>query len=260
MSQSKWLIKPHPKPNADLRIICFPYAGGSASTYISWSKLLPNNVELIAVQPPGRSSRMFEPCFTEMSMLVNDFLRIMPSIIDKPYILIGHSLGSRVAFELMLQCQRQGIQTPVHFIASGSRGPHIKPRKKPIHHLPEKEFILELEELNGTPMEILKNKELITLCLPLLRADFQLAENYLFTSDVSFECRVTVFGGQSDSEITITDLSSWEIFFTGLAETKLFAGDHFFIESNKRDVIKEVNTIIQLELVKLASKHTMVKA
>ena len=75
----------------------------------------------------------------------------------------GHSLGSRVAFELTSNCQRTGRDLPVHFIASGSRGPHMPPREKPLHHLPDSEFVSELKDLNGTPKEILDNKELMEL-------------------------------------------------------------------------------------------------
>ncbi|MBA6257660.1 MULTISPECIES: hypothetical protein [unclassified Colwellia] len=42
-----------------------------------------------------------------------------------------------------------GLRLPSHFIASGSSGPHIPSRRKPIYKLPEKEFIAEIEGING---------------------------------------------------------------------------------------------------------------
>jgi surfactin synthase thioesterase subunit len=44
--------------------------------------------------------------------------------------------------------------------------------------LPEREFVEELPRLNGTPAEVLAGSELLDLMLPVLRADFEMAETY----------------------------------------------------------------------------------
>lgn len=243
MSQANWFLRPQPKPNANLRLICFPYAGGSASTYISWANHLPENVELIAVQPPGRSTRMFEPPYDEMSPLVDSLLVPFSNILDRPYIIYGHSLGSRVAFELMVQCQKAGLRLPAHFIASGSRAPFIPVREKQIYNLPELEFFSELEKLNGTPKEVLQNEELMKLCLPLLRADFKLADTYC-SPKTKINSPVTVLGGSNDEGISHDDLQSWEQLFNNSADVHIIPGDHFFVESNKSQVLQKVNQII----------------
>ena len=58
MTESKWL--PYYKPLADpkLRLFAFHWAGGSASSYngVAW-QALPDGVELLAVQLPGREKR-----------------------------------------------------------------------------------------------------------------------------------------------------------------------------------------------------------
>jgi surfactin synthase thioesterase subunit len=53
-----------------MRLICLPYAGGSAATYISWARSLPAEVELIALQPPGRGSRMAEMPHAQCAVLL----------------------------------------------------------------------------------------------------------------------------------------------------------------------------------------------
>ena len=86
MPYQDWFLRPKIRPKADLRLICFPYAGGNAATYIPWQDLLPNNVELIAIQLPGRANRMFEPPITNMKCLVNELLTVISSLDDKPYL------------------------------------------------------------------------------------------------------------------------------------------------------------------------------
>ncbi|RJY06188.1 hypothetical protein D5R81_18000 [Parashewanella spongiae] len=59
-SQEKWLISSGNTRSPDVRLFCFLYAGGNASTYLKWHELLPINWQLNIIQPPGRSSRVFE--------------------------------------------------------------------------------------------------------------------------------------------------------------------------------------------------------
>ncbi|MFT6195460.1 MAG: surfactin synthase thioesterase subunit [Cognaticolwellia sp.] len=245
MSQNKWFVIPKPNPTAKLRFFCFPYAGGSAATYIGWVNQLPENVEMVIVQPPGRGSRMFEPLYTQMDTLVSELACLIPSYLNKPFIFYGHSLGSRVAFELMNQLKKRQLPIPIHFIASGSKGPHNVSSKKPVYQLPESEFINELKQLSGTPIAVLENSELMELFLPLLRADFEIAYTYSYIGCAIFECPITVLGGDNDIEITHEHLASWEHFFKGKADVHLIVGNHFFIDSNKEAVLVHVNKVLE---------------
>ena len=120
MNNSKWFVKPRPVQNPKLRLFCFPYAGGNAATFIPWKNYLPSWFELVAVHPPGRSNRMFEAPYHDMDALVADLLSHFRQLVDTPFIFFGHSLGSRVAYELAKRCQMAGLPLPQHFIASGS--------------------------------------------------------------------------------------------------------------------------------------------
>ena len=48
----------------------------------------------------------------------------------------------------------------------------------PIYYLDDEGFIEGLRRYEGTPKEILDNKELISIFLPTLRADFVIDEDY----------------------------------------------------------------------------------
>jgi len=255
--KNKWFVIPKPNINAELKLICFPYAGGSASTFLPWLKRLPDNVELIIIQAPGRGMRMGELPYSNMEALIGDLIKIIPNILNKPYILFGHSLGSRIAFELMHQLQTLTHDLPQHFIASGSRGPHYKCMKEPIYHLPHDEFIEELKSLNGTPHAVLENKELMELFLPLLKADFEIADRYCYTGKARFNCPISVFGGEDDVDICISKLNSWGDFFETDADVHLFPDNHFFIDSQSKIVQQKVNDIIKNCLTKLTLQRAV---
>jgi medium-chain acyl-[acyl-carrier-protein] hydrolase len=242
MKNCKWFIVPKPNPNAEIKLFCFPYAGGSSYTFQSWPQHISRNIEVVIIQPPGRGSRMFEPLYFDMNSLVNDLIQVFPEQLNKPYILFGHSLGSRVAFEILSQLSKIGCRLPIHFIASGSGGPHLMPDKDSIYHLPDKDFIAELKILNGTPKSILENKELMDLFLPLLKADFEIADNYCYSANNIFHCPITIFGGESDIEVSLLELTSWGDFFTKKTNVKMVPGNHFFID-NKDVFLPKLNEV-----------------
>ena len=55
----KWLIAPRPNPDAKARLFCFPYAGGGAGIVpVLGATVSTNSVEVVAVEPPGRGTRI----------------------------------------------------------------------------------------------------------------------------------------------------------------------------------------------------------
>lgn len=131
-----WFVIPKPNPKSTLTLICFPYAGGSAQVFMQWVASLPSNVELVIIQAPGRGARICESPYSNMNCLIKELIKFGPLLLDKPYILFGHILGSRIAFEIMRKIKKLGSPLPKHFIASGSRGPNFQSIKKSVYNLP----------------------------------------------------------------------------------------------------------------------------
>lgn len=243
MNIKSCFVIPKPNPKADLKLICFPYAGGSPHVFVPWVNELSPSVELVIMQAPGRGNRLFEQSHTNMDSLISELIKEIGPHLSKPYVYFGHSLGSRVAFELMMQTKKHGYALPKHFIASGSRGPDQKCMKETIFNLPYDEFIKKLINLNGTPHEVLKNRELMELLLPSLRADFEIAETYCYKGSEKFDCPISVFGGKEDT-ITLESLNQWSEFFSQPANIIQMLGGHFFIDSHRELVLRQVNQIL----------------
>ena len=245
MFNNDWFVRPKEFAVPQLRLICFSYAGGNASTYVPWAEQLPDNVELVAVQLPGRANRMIEPPLTDMPSVMEAIQKVLPPLLDVPYVLFGHSLGSRVAFEVAKFCQFNELRLPNHLIASASRAPFLEETDEWIHDLPHGEFVQELSELNGTPKEVLENTELLDLLMPLLRADFKIAETYV-AEKVSLDLPITVLTGSDDEDVTIEQAEAWKELSRHESQVKEIQGDHFFIESNRQAVLNVVNDTLKL--------------
>lgn len=77
-----------------------------------------------------------------------------------------------------------------------------------VHNLPTEDFILELKKLNGTPKEVLENRDLMDCILPAIRADFKIADEYFFQGKANFSCPVSVLIGENDQGISLESVHS----------------------------------------------------
>src|SRR5437763_15337105 len=173
IARTPWLVSRKPNPRARVRLFCFPYAGGGDSVFRAWQKGLSEAIEVCPVQLPGRGARISEPPFTELSPLVRAAAQALAPHLDKPFAFFGHSMGALICFELARHLRKDGGPQPVHLFVSGRCGPQT-PREPFAGDLPDSEFQEMLRRYNGTPEEVLENRELMELLLPAVRADFAL--------------------------------------------------------------------------------------
>ncbi|TMP43891.1 thioesterase [Pseudoalteromonas citrea] len=239
---SQWYVTPKQRLNADVKLICFPYAGGGVAVYHSWADILPDNIELSIVQLPGRGSHFAATPIDNMEKLITLLYPEIEHMLTMDYVIFGHSLGSRVGFEVARKAVNSGLQAPRHFFASGSGAPDIGCFEKSIHSLPQLEFFAELRQMNGTPAEVLDNVELMKMVEPTLRADFQIAEQYQYKGKDIIPCDVSILYGVEDS-IETNSLLNWSYYFESCS-LKPFSGDHFFVESERGAVIEHVCDVL----------------
>lgn len=165
-----------PKPDAVLRLHCFPDAGGGPTAFFFWiAPLAPGNrVRLDSMSRTRTQRHRFrEEPLTSISDLVGGVAARMAEIKDRPFALYGHSLGGLVAFELARSLRRTGSQAPEHIFVGASRPPHMGPLPPTIHSLPEDEFVDVLRaRYGGIPTAIYEDREVLNLFMAPLRADF----------------------------------------------------------------------------------------
>lgn len=182
-----------------------------------------------------------------MPSLVEALAEAMLPYLDMPFILFGHSLGARVAFEVARALRKSWGIEPHHLIVAASRGPHT-PEPRPLHHLPDKALITELKRFSRTPQAVLTNPELTGLFLPMLRADFTVDETYRLRESSPLHCPITAFGGRSDPETTRDELITWSRYTSSCFTLKMVDGDHFFILKNKENLLSKIATLIHEEV------------
>ena len=131
-----------------LRLLCFTNAGHAENIYtneglgarrvavlLEWCRA--NAVELLAVQPPGRGARAKEPflpdaqararrrpvaactgpltqrCPAPQAIAAHVVRLVASRLADAPYCIIGHSVGTWIAFETLSLAREQGLPMPL---------------------------------------------------------------------------------------------------------------------------------------------------
>src|SRR5438874_5336119 len=148
---SVWLPFRRPLVQPRLRLFALPFAGGGASIYRLWPDQLPADVELCAVQLPGRETRYKEPAFVRMADAVSTLVSELEPAFDRPFALFGYSMGALMSFELARALRRGGKRQPENLIVAGLAAPQLPARDRDLHALPDAEFRSELRRLHGTP-------------------------------------------------------------------------------------------------------------
>jgi len=243
---NRWVTCPFPQPDAALRIFCLPFAGGGATIYRDWGKLLGSTIEVCPIQLPGRESRFSEPAFTEAQALAQALSNQLQPYKDKPFVLYGHSMGALVAFELTRVLQDAGFKMPETLILGAHRAAHLPRTRETFYSLDDKTFIQKLQRFGGFPEEVLASEELMQLLMPTLKADFKLCDTYVYSDQEPLNCPIHVFSGATDREAPYDVMEAWRQHSSIGTQMHVFQAGHFFIRSDRERVMNTLKTILRL--------------
>jgi surfactin synthase thioesterase subunit len=232
-STNPWFPTRQPNPNARLRVFCFPFAGGGASVYNGWGAALPAGVELVSVQLPGRERRIMESPFRQIPPLLDALEPALAPLLDKPFIFFGYSMGTRVSLALAQRWQARGAPLPLGMVMAAAGAPHRHRESR--DELNDAAFIELLRKYEGTPAEVFAHKELLEMVLPLLRADFSIADTVL--PPLPVRCPITAFGSDGDAHVSLEELERWSELTTGGFRSRHFTGTHFFLRTAREQLL-----------------------
>ncbi|MBN6039799.1 thioesterase II family protein [Amycolatopsis sp. 195334CR] len=227
-TEARWLRRFGGPEDPATRLVCFPHAGGSASFFRGWPAFLPSEVELLAVQYPGRQDRISEPLIGEMAVLADRITEAIRPRLDRPTILFGHSLGATVAFEVASRIAKSSALAGL--VVSARAAPSLA-RPHSVYRRDDAGVLAYLRELGGMDSRVLADPELRELALPVVRNDLRIAGTYHYVERPPLDCPITAIAGESDGTFPPEDAAGWAAHTTAGFEHHVLPGDHFYLEN-----------------------------
>jgi len=182
---------------------------------------------------------------------VKALAEVIQPYLDLPYVFFGHSMGAAISFELTRALRRLSSRAPEHLFVAGRRAPQVPDDDPPLYNLPEKELLVEIQRLSGTPKEVIENQELMQLVLPLLRSDFELIDTYEYKEEAPLECPISAYGGLQDLDVAREQIEAWRDQTISTFRFRMFPGDHFFINSEQSFVLRILSEELHHILTKI---------
>jgi medium-chain acyl-[acyl-carrier-protein] hydrolase len=215
-------------PDDPLTLLCVPHAGGSARVFHGLGLALPGT-RMVPLELPGHGRRMGEPLGSDFGAALDDLVRHSAEHTRGPYVLLGHSLGAMLAFELARHWTSSG-RPPTALVLVGRNSP-TWPRLLPlIHRLDTPAFMAAIRELGGTPPQLFDSPELVELFAPLLRADLTISETYRLLPGGMLDCPLWICAGAGDTMVDKLGMRDWSRYTTGRVVVEELPGGHFVLD------------------------------
>ncbi|MEV5873196.1 alpha/beta fold hydrolase [Streptomyces sp. NPDC052101] len=222
---SPWLVCRQPRPQAALRLYCFPHSGGSPGEFLRWADEL-GQTEIHGVQLPGRGSHVRAAPLDAMSEVVAGLLDSVT--FRAPYAFFGHSLGGLTAYETARRLQAAGRPGPEFVLVSACAPPH-HPRDDGLRHLPDEDLLAAIDERygGGVPLALHQDRAVRALLMGVFRADVCVSETYRHAPGPVLRSPLYVVGGRRDLPREL--LAQWARYTTDRFQLTLLPGGHFYL-------------------------------
>lgn len=180
-------------------LLCFPHAGGSASSFTRLAACLPE-FQVVAAQYPGRERRFGEAPAARLEELATEVCRDISDTFDLArVVMIGASLGSTVALECARQLYEARSATKVSgMVAIGSLDPSVAERASTSAISAEDLLAMTL---SGNE-QLLMDKDVRGYFLGTLKSDLDLAAGYRPRCDSVLDADIQMIVGSDDPIIS----------------------------------------------------------
>jgi medium-chain acyl-[acyl-carrier-protein] hydrolase len=232
----------------EMRLFCFPYAGGGTAIYHEWQACLPPGIEVCAARLPGREDRLDEVAFNRLVPLVKCIADDLSPLLDRPFMLFGHSAGAFVAFELARELRRRKEPMPLQLLVSAARAPRAVHWRPDMHALPRPDLIEALKQMQGIEPELLEDESVLDFILPIIRLDFSVLETYEYVNEPPLDRPIVAFAGAHDSDAPAHDMLLWREETTGPLSLHVIDGGHFFLRTARPDLLIRISSILERQL------------
>ncbi|AUS77483.1 thioesterase [Actinoalloteichus sp. AHMU CJ021] len=247
-TESPWFRRFHRTAvNPRARLVCFHSAGGNANQFRSWPGLLPLDLDVLAVQPPGRQDRIGEPVVDRMDDLVSLVVAELLPLTDLPLVLFGHSMGAAVAHEVAARLEDEhDVRVPL-LLVSGRAGPG-RTRPRGLAYADDETLLADVSRLSQLDRALFADPDLREVVLPSIRGDYRLVETYRAPVGRTVEAPIVAYTGAADPVVRVEDVREWATATSSRFEMRVFDGGHSYLVPQEAALVADVRVRIDRAL------------
>ncbi len=224
----------HPNPNAHTRLYCFPFAGGNAQAFSHWHSSNNSDLEIVAVQYPGRSERFMEPAIGNCLSMAKAIAADINAAGDESFAILGYSMGGIIAYETLRYLEK----VPKALFLCASHPPRTISRQR--HEKDDAGLLEDIKKLGGVDERLLQDPEMRSLIIATMRSDFKLIDTYqAFPQQIS--CPTHVVFGAYDPHVTPQLAKQWGDLCKGTVHYHEIRGEHFFLRSHRDELLNYIH-------------------
>ncbi|MGY3804910.1 thioesterase II family protein [Pigmentibacter ruber] len=218
----------------EVKLIINHHAGGNAAFYFKFTEHFPKNWEIYFIDLPLRSYHSHSSYLKERTDLYHFFSNFLDNFETGNIAIFGHSLGGHISFELAYYLEEINNINIKWLGISSKNPPNPLKNTNPLYTYNDEELINWLRKVNGTPNELLENREILNLFLPSLRHDLELYHNLNSSFELKnkIEAPISIFYGKKDTAIEEQLINNWKNFTNNSCNIFDFNGDHFYFNDN----------------------------
>ena len=227
-----------------MQLFLLPFAGGNSASFKYLTELLDKRVETISVEYAGRPGRHKEDYITDYEEFLEDaanYIRARRN--DLPISVLGYSLGSVLAFDLITKGKVEGDLR--HCFICARRDLRDESISQRYHKLSDDEFVKRMMELGGIDQRILENQRFLEIYMKPVRMDYAVWSQYKYREEGNkIPCNTTVMYSSKDP--LSANAHGWRDLTEGNIDFYELGDNHFFIHHHYREMAEIVNDHLKL--------------
>ncbi len=222
------------------RIFCIHPVGAGASMFSYFIYQAPADTEVMAFQLPGRENRREEAAYTDMKQLIEEMGTAIQPYLDKPFVVIGHSFGGVIGYEMINYLIAQNAPAPQRLVVTGTIAPQLTTgwkRTEAIAKTAKRSFS---EEKIINILNYIDDVDFLRSILPVMRNDMPLIMSYVYQPKSAANYPVTAFAAHQDEVVTVDQVKAWEKQTKGEFQFEVVNGDHWFLSRNQELILRRL--------------------
>ena len=224
------------------KLFAFPCAGGNAQNF---NRIINNlSCESYSMEYRGHWTRYMEGLYSSMEECIYDLCQEIEIIVREAdeILLLGHSMGAIVAYEVALRLLNRGLNVRTLFLLACMPPDEI--RYENLDFKNDYEIKKFLNEIRHVPEKLLNSEFFENNLLPIIRNDFHILTDYIkmIRSDKKINVKIICVEGLVDP--VVVGMDGWQKYTNGVFDCIKCDGNHFFLYdprniSRIKDIISE---------------------